>query len=235
MATLEATYSEWRNNTGGDMKVSDLFSAEMEPDLDKWLGNFTSLDDLFSAIPQLYARLETQNIQGIVEDGAVIVGPVHIGIGSVVRGHAIIRGQAIVGNNTVVESHAEIRAGSFIGSKCVIGHGCSIIKSMIMSNVNISAGAVIRNSVIGFGSVVGSGAALGTDEIEGPLGSVSQNPSKLGAVLGDYAVVGANSSIKSGTVVGSRTIIGEGVLAQGIYDSNQTVTLTQALEIKPRR
>jgi NDP-sugar pyrophosphorylase family protein len=133
-----------------------------------------------------------------------------------------------------VDSHAEIRAGSFIGSKCVIGHGCSIIKSMIMSNVNISAGAVIKNSVIGFGSVVGPGAALGTDEIEGPLGSVPQILSKLGAVLGDYAVVGANSSIKSGTVVGSRTIIGEGVLAQGIYESNQTVTLTQALEIKPR-
>jgi NDP-sugar pyrophosphorylase family protein len=216
------------------MKVSDLFSAEMEPDLDKWLGNFTSLDDLFSAIPQLYARLETQNIQGIVEDGAVIVGPVHIGIGSVVHGQAIIRGPAIVGNNTVVDSHAEIRAGSFIGTKCVIGHSCSIIKSMIMSNVNISPGAVIRNSLIGFGSVVGPGAALGTDEIEGPLGSLSQSLSKLGAALGDYAIAGANSIIKSGTVVGSRTIIGEGVLAQGIYESNQSVILTQAVDIKPR-
>jgi NDP-sugar pyrophosphorylase family protein len=216
------------------MKVSDLFSAEMEPDLDKWLGNFTSLDDLFSAIPQLYARLETQNIQGVVEDGAVIVGPVHIGMGSVVRGQAIIRGPAIVGNNTVVDSHAEIRAGAFIGSKCVIGHSCSIIKSMVMSNVNISAGAFIRNSVIGFGSVVGPGAALGADEVEGSLGSVSQTLSELGVALGDYAVIGANSIIKPGTVVGSRTIIGEGVLAHGIYEPNQTVTSSQALEIKPR-
>ena len=102
-----------------------------------------------------------------------------------------------------------------------------------MSNVNILAGAVIRNSVIGCGSVVGPGAALGTDEIEG-LGSVSQIRQKLGVVLGDYAVVGANSSIKSGTVVGSRTIIGEGVVAHGIYEPNQTVTLSQAVEIKPR-
>jgi UDP-N-acetylglucosamine diphosphorylase / glucose-1-phosphate thymidylyltransferase / UDP-N-acetylgalactosamine diphosphorylase / glucosamine-1-phosphate N-acetyltransferase / galactosamine-1-phosphate N-acetyltransferase len=216
------------------MKVSDLFSAEMEPDLDKWLGNFTSLSDLFSAIPQLYARLETQNIQGIVEDGAVIVGPVHIGVGSVVHGQAIIRGPAIVGNDTVVDSHAEIGSASFIGSKCVIGHSCSIIKSMVMNNVNISAGVFIRNSVIGFGSFIGPGAVLGAEEVEGSLESVSQTPSKLGVVLGDYAVVGANSSIKSGTVVGTRTIIGEGVLARGIYEPNQTVTLTQALEIKPR-
>ena len=215
------------------MKVSDLFSAEIEPDLNKWVRKFTTLGDLFSAMPQLYARLESQNIQGIVEDGAILVGPVHIGMGSIVHGQAIIRGPAIVGNNTVVDSHVEIRAGAFIGSKCVIGHSCSIIKSMIMSNVNISAGAVIRNSVIGCGSVVGPAAVLGPDEIEG-LGSVSQSLSKLGVVLGDYAVVGANSSIKSGTVVGSRTIIGEGVLAHGIYEPNQTVTLSQTVEIKPR-
>src|SRR5262245_27009079 len=215
------------------MKVSDLFFAEMEPDLTKWLDKFTTPSDLFSAMPQLYARLESQNIQGIVEEGAVIVGPVHIGMGSVVHGQAIIRGPAIVGNNTVVDSHAEIRAGTFIGSKCVIGHSCSIIKSMVMSNVSISADAFIRNSVIGFGSVVGPGAALGADEVESSISLVSRT-SEIGAVLGDYAVIGANSSIKPGTIVGSRTIIGEGVLAHGIYEPNQFVTLSQALEIKVR-
>ena len=87
--------------------------------------------------------------------------------------------------------------------------------------------------MIGFGSVVGPGAALGADEVERSLGLVSQTQ-KLGVVLGDYAVVGANSGIKLGTVVGSRTIIGEGVIAHGIYEPNQTVTLSQALEIKTK-
>src|SRR5262245_10081507 len=106
-----------RKNSRWDMTVSDLFSAEMEPALNQWLKKFASLDDLFSAMPQLYAKLKSQNVQGVVEDGAVIIGPVHIGAGSVVRGHAIIRGPAIVGNDTVVSSHAEILNGSFIGSK----------------------------------------------------------------------------------------------------------------------
>jgi NDP-sugar pyrophosphorylase family protein len=216
------------------MKISDLFSAQMEPDLNKWVRKFTTLADLFSAIPQLYAKLESQNVQGIVEDGAIILGPVHIGIGSVVRGQAIIRGPAIVGTNTIVDHHAEIQAGTFIGSKCLIGHSCSIVNSMVMSNVGISAGAFIRNSVIGFGSVVGPGAALGADEVEGSIGSVSQM-SKIGAVLGDYAVVGANSIVKPGTVIGSRTIIGEAVVAHGLYEPNQSVMPSQALEIKARR
>ena len=195
---------------------SDLFSAEMEPDLNDWVRKFASLGDLFSAMPQLYANLRQQNIQGIVEDGAVIIGPVHIGIGSVVHAQAIVRGPSIVGSDTVVNSHAEIQSGSFIGSKCVIGHSCSIIQSMVMNNVNVCAGAFIRNSVIGAGSVVGPGAVLGAVEAERAFGSSSQTSSKLGVVLGDYAVVGANGTIRPGTVIGPRTIIGEGVLADGI-------------------
>ena len=148
------------------MKVSDLFSAELEPVLNEWMRKFTSLDDLFLAMPQLYAKLKSQSIEGTIEDGAVLTGPVHIGRGAVVHAQAIIRGPSIVGPDTVINSHTEIRSGSFIGSKCVIGHGCSIIQSMVMNNTNIGAGAFIRNSVIGSGSVVGPGAALGPVEVE---------------------------------------------------------------------
>jgi NDP-sugar pyrophosphorylase family protein len=215
------------------MKVSDLFSAEVEPVLNEWMRKFTSLDDLFLAMPQLYEKLKSQNIQGLIEDGAVLSGPIHIGRGAVVRAQAIIHGPSIIGPDTVINSHTEIRSG-FIGSKCVIGHSCSIIQSMVMNNIKIGAGAFIRNSVIGSGSVVGPGAVIGPVEVERASAASSQTSSTLGAALGDYAVVGANSTIKSGTVIGSRTIIGEGVLADGIYGSNQTVTLVSALNIKPR-
>ena len=44
------------------MKISDLFSAEMEPDLNNWVRKFASLGDLFSAMPQLYASLRSRRI-----------------------------------------------------------------------------------------------------------------------------------------------------------------------------
>jgi UDP-N-acetylglucosamine diphosphorylase / glucose-1-phosphate thymidylyltransferase / UDP-N-acetylgalactosamine diphosphorylase / glucosamine-1-phosphate N-acetyltransferase / galactosamine-1-phosphate N-acetyltransferase len=216
------------------MKISDLFSVEVDPVLIEWMRKFTSLDDLFLGMPELYAKLESQTIEGIIEDGAVLSGPVHIGRGAVVHPQAIVHGPSIVGPDTVVNSHAEIQSGSFIGSKCVIGHSCSIIHSMVMNNANICAGAFIRNCVIGTGSIVGPGAALGAVDVERAPRANSQTSSKLGAVLGDYAVVGANSTLKPGTVIGSRTLIGEGVLAKGNYESNQTVTLTQTLNVNPR-
>jgi UDP-N-acetylglucosamine diphosphorylase / glucose-1-phosphate thymidylyltransferase / UDP-N-acetylgalactosamine diphosphorylase / glucosamine-1-phosphate N-acetyltransferase / galactosamine-1-phosphate N-acetyltransferase len=217
------------------MKISDLFSAEMEPALNEWMRKFTSPRDLFLAIPQLFATLTSQNIQGNIEEGAVIDGPVHIGSGSVVHAQAIIRGPCIVGQDTAINSHTEIQSGSFIGSKCVIGHGCSIIQSMVMDNALIGAGAFVRNSIIGSGCIVGPGAALGAVEAEQARGPASQTPLRVGAILGDCAVVGANGTIKPGTIIGAHTIIGEGVLAEGTYEPNQKITFKPALDIKRRR
>ena len=221
------------------MKVSDLFSTEVEDVLIDWMRKFTSLEDLFLAMPQLFAKLQFQCVEGTIEDAAVLSGPVHIGRGAVVHAQAIIHGPSIVGPDTVITSHTHIQSGCYVGSKCIIGHGCSIIQSIVMNNTKIGAGAFIRNSLIGSGSIVGPGAALGPVELERALGASPQNSrmlkaSTLGVALGNYAVVGANSTLKSGTVIGSRTIVGEGVLANGIYESNQTVTLRQALDIKPR-
>jgi NDP-sugar pyrophosphorylase family protein len=216
------------------MKVSDLFLEKSEPILNEWIRNFTSPADLFAAMPQLYANLESNNIQGIVEDGAVIVGPVHVGVRSTIYSQAIIRGPVIVGRDTIVSSHAEIQSGCFIGSKCVIGHGCSIINSMVMNTAVIWPGAFISNSVIGFGSVVGPGVVLGS-QMPDLSNRASRTSSDLGVILGDYSAVGANSTLKAGTIVGRRTIIGEGVLAGGTYDSDQIIASSQKLEIKPRR
>jgi NDP-sugar pyrophosphorylase family protein len=206
------------------MKVSDLFSADAESPLSNWIEQFVSPEELFAHLPQLYAKLNAQRIEGIVEEGAVIVGPVHIGTGAVVHSQAIIRGPVIIGGDTVVSGHAEILSGCFIGSNCVIGHCCSIMHSILMDNATVWPSAFIGNSVIGFGSVVGPGAVLGAERI--PLfAKPSHTSSALGVILGNYCTVGANSIIKPGTIIGPRTTIGEAVLAEGIYEPGQIVIL----------
>ena len=216
------------------MQVSDLFSAAMEPALNEWIRQFKSPADLFAGMPQLYAKLESLDIEGTIEDGAVLVGPVCIGACSVVRSLAIIRGPAIVGRDTVVGSHAEVQPGSFIGSKCMVGHGCSIGSSMVMNNVVIWPATFVGNSVIGFQSIIGSGAALGVARPE-MLNRTVCTSTGFGVFLGDHSVVGANSTLKPGTIVGQRTIIGEGVLVDGIYGPDQIVSATQNVQVTPRR
>src|SRR5262245_40253352 len=117
------------------MNVSDLFSAQMEPALNDWLAKFKTLEELVGSSDQLFAKLSSQAIQGPIEDGASIVGPVHIGVGTVVRTQTIIRGPAIVGPDCIVDSHTQIQPGCFIGSNCTVGHGCFLQESMLMNNV----------------------------------------------------------------------------------------------------
>jgi NDP-sugar pyrophosphorylase family protein len=216
------------------MEVCDLFSGKMEPALSEWIQQFTSPADLLSAIPQLYAKLESQVIEGTIEDGAQIVGPVCVGVGAVVQSLAIIRGPAIVGRDTVVRSHTEIQSGCFVGSNCRVGHGCSLVNSMVMNNAVIWPAAVIRNSVIGFQGVIGPGAVLGGARSE-LLNSDACTPAGVGVFLGDHAVVGANSTLRPGTIIGQRTIVGDGVLAHGTYDSDQRISAIQNVEVTPSR
>jgi bifunctional UDP-N-acetylglucosamine pyrophosphorylase/glucosamine-1-phosphate N-acetyltransferase len=199
------------------MKLSDLFSAEMEAALMEWLSKFTSLEELLAARHQLFAKLSSQTIQGTIEDGASIIGPVHIGMGAVVRTQTIIRGPAIVGTDSVVESHTEIQPGCFIGSNCIVGHGCCVRESMLMNNVVVWPSAVIIDSILGFGSVVGPGAVLGAKlQLSWTL---PRRPSEFGAALGDHAVVGANCTLKPGTILRPGVTIGDATLAEGLHET----------------
>jgi NDP-sugar pyrophosphorylase family protein len=190
------------------MKVSELFSEDMDPPFKEWLKKFNSLDELFDARSQLYARLNSQNIEGSVEEGALIVGPVHLGSGSVVQSQAVIRGPVLIGNDSFIGTHVEIRPGTFIGSGCRIDHGCSIMESILLNSSTIGPSSFIRNSIIGFACSVGPGAIVGAEKPAVSSGSL-RRPSELGVTLGDHSAVAANSTVNPGTIVAPWLVIGE--------------------------
>jgi NDP-sugar pyrophosphorylase family protein len=116
----------------------------------------------------------------------------------------------------------------------MVSHGCSIAKSMVMNNAVIGPATFVGHSVIGFQGVVGSGAALGAARPE-ILNTTQSTSTSSGVFLGDHSVAGANSILTPGTIIGQRTIIGEGVLADGIYGPDQIVAATQSVQVTPRR
>jgi glucose-1-phosphate thymidylyltransferase len=105
---------------------------------------------------------------------------------------------------------------------------------MVMNSAVIWPGAVIRNSIIGFQGAIGPGAVLGGARSELLKGDAC-TATDLGVFLGDHSSVGANSTLKPGTIVGQRTVIGEGVLAHGTYASDQRISAVQNVEVSPNR
>ena len=88
--------------------------------------------------------------------------------------------------------------------------------------------------MIGFQSVIGSGAAL---EVVRPemLNRTVCTSTVFGVFLGDHSVVRTNSTLKPGTIIGQRTIIGEGVLVDRMYGPDQIVSANQNVQVTPRR
>jgi NDP-sugar pyrophosphorylase family protein len=184
------------------MKPTDLFYSEVESELKEWIKQFSSVQDLFENRANLYAKLDALNIQGTVEEGAVIEGSVHIGVGTIVRSCAVLRGPIVIGENTVIDSHAVIQGGVFIGSNCHISPHTFVNASTCFNHTSIRAGACLNNVVLGSGCYVGENSVIGAEK----------HKHKLQAIVS--TLVGDDSFFASAT------ILPEGVVLESKYSSD---------------
>jgi NDP-sugar pyrophosphorylase family protein len=129
---------------------------------------------------------------------------------AVIEAGAVIKGPAIIGPKSFVASNAYLRGGVFLDQDCIVGPGCEL-KSTLMfrgskvahlsfvgdsivgSNVNIEAGAIVANYRNEMDDkrilILHKGAIIDTG-IE-----------KFGALIGDNTRIGANAVIAPGALI----------------------------------
>lgn len=86
--------------------------------------------------------------RGKVEDGAVVLGKVGIGEGSVVRSGASIRGPVIIGRNCVIGSRASLGPHTSIGDNTII-ENAEIEYCVLIGDSTIECERRITNSLMG--------------------------------------------------------------------------------------
>jgi UDP-N-acetylglucosamine diphosphorylase / glucose-1-phosphate thymidylyltransferase / UDP-N-acetylgalactosamine diphosphorylase / glucosamine-1-phosphate N-acetyltransferase / galactosamine-1-phosphate N-acetyltransferase len=167
----------------------------MEQEFDAWLSHFTSLEELFSSRHQLYSKLSRQQLDGVIEEHVVIVGPVHIGPNTLVKSGAILNGPLVVGPNSVIDNGAKVLSRTFIGTGTYVNSGALVFDSLLMNGCLVSENCVIQNCVLGCGVVVKAGCLVGD----------RMSPSdQVGTYVGDNAELGLGSIIGAGSVVAPR-------------------------------
>jgi UDP-N-acetylglucosamine diphosphorylase / glucose-1-phosphate thymidylyltransferase / UDP-N-acetylgalactosamine diphosphorylase / glucosamine-1-phosphate N-acetyltransferase / galactosamine-1-phosphate N-acetyltransferase len=135
---------------------------------------------------------------------------------AIVEENVVIKGPAIISENCFVGAHAYLRGGVFLGEKVKIGPGCEIKTSVVLressfahfnfsgdsiigSNVNFEAGAVIANHYNERTnkeiSVFINGNTLQT------------KVTKFGALVGDGSRIGANAVLSPGTILKPNSIV----------------------------
>ncbi len=122
----------------------------------------------------------------IIEPHVYIVGPALIDAGAVLRHGATIRGPALIGKLAVVGTNTEVTRSILLpGAKAA--HLNYVGDSIIGSNANLGAGAVIANLRFDRKNVRVQGQETGRN--------------KFGALVGDGAFIQCNAKLNPGTLV----------------------------------
>jgi NDP-sugar pyrophosphorylase family protein len=152
--------------------------------------------DLFPFVPrgldpwEIVARLPEWSTNfihadAVIEPGAVIKPPVVIGAGCFIAAHAYLRGGVVLGDGVTVGPGVEVKS-SLIGPGSGLAHFNFVGDSILGTEVNLEAGAVIANH-------------WNERPDTGRL--------KFGALIGDGCRIGANAVLAPGTILAPGTVV----------------------------
>lgn len=176
--------------------------------------------ELLEATEHVLSKLE-RRVDGSVEEGAQIRGPVVVEEGARIRSGAYLEGPVLVRSGADVGPNAYIRGSTVIGPDVSVGNAVEIKNSILMEGAAANHLSYVGDSVIGRNANLGAGttvANLRHDDSSVRMTVKEEQTDtgrrKLGVVLGDDVKTGINTSLNAGVKLdtAARTAPGETVL-----------------------
>ena len=160
-------------------------------------------------------------IDGAVEDGATLHGPVVVEEGTRIRAGAYIKGPVVVRSGADVGPNAYVRGATVLGEGVRVGNAVEVKNSVVMAGTAAGHLSYVGDSVLGQDVNFGAGTKVANlrhdDEsvsmrVKGE--QVDTGRRKLGVVVGDRTKTGINTSLNAGVKLGveASTMPGESVL-----------------------
>jgi len=196
--------------------------------------------DLFEANERALNQIEPF-VEGKIEDGAHLLGPVIVGKQARIRSGAYITGPAFIGEHSDIGPNCYIRPHTSIGKNVRIGNACEIKNSIIMDKVHIGHLSYVGDSIIGEECNFGAGTIVANYRFDAKTirmvikdEVVDTERTKLGIILGDRVKTGINTLFMPGVKVGNDSWIGPNVIAYRDVPPNTVLLLKQETEQKKR-
>ena len=166
--------------------------------------------DILAANEFLLNRIERSDFIGETEEGVTVNGKVILGKGSIILAGSYLEGNIIIGENCRVGPNAYIRGNTSIGNNCRVGPA-EVKNCVFFDNVRCDHVSYVGDSVLGDGAHLGAHTVIANlrhdkstirSEVKGEL--VDTKRKKLGAIIGDNANIGINTSIYPGRKIWPR-------------------------------
>ena len=166
--------------------------------------------------------LKDMKIEGEVQEGSKIKGPVEVGEGSIIRSGSYLVGPVSIGEDCDIGPDVVILPSTSIGDSTRIGPHSEVRNSIIMNDARIGSAAIVSDSVVGASSILGDQMMVES----GPCVVEVEEAflrAEFGAIISDNVTAGARVMAHAGTVVGSGARIDSGSIVRGQIERESRV------------
>ncbi len=133
-----------------------------------------------------------------VESGVVLKGPIIVGPNCFLAAHSYLRGGVYLGEGCVVSPGCEVKS-SFVFERTRLAHFNFLGDSIVGSDVNIEAGAIVANYR---NELIDKKLQIQLDKVV-----FSADVEKFGALIGDHVKIGANAVVAPGALLRTGAIV----------------------------
>ena len=133
---------------------------------------------------------------------------------AVIAATAYLGAPCIIGAGSEVRHGAFIRGSALVGESCVVGNSVELKNTILFDGVQVPHYNYVGDSILGYKAHMGAGSI--TSNVKSDKSPVvvkdgserhETGLKKFGAMVGDFVVVGCNSVLNPGTVIGRNSSI----------------------------
>lgn len=164
--------------------------------------------ELLDANELLLPELETR-VDGDVEEGATLHGPVVVEDGARVRAGAYVEGPVLVRAGADVGPNAYVRGATVLGPDARVGNAVEVKNSLLMAGATVAHLSYVGDSVLGRDVNFGAGTTVANLRHDGAAVRMRVNGRpedtgrrKLGVVVGDDVKTGIDTNLNAGVKLG---------------------------------
>lgn len=129
----------------------------------------------------------------------------------------------LVGEDANMGHGSSLLAGTCIGNNVTIGPHCVIENCVIYDDVQVSAGSILRNTILGEGTRVGPGFSAISGACDVRTADGWHHLDDVGSIVGEDVRIGGSVVFLPGTMLGNRARVAHATTVRGNIEDNATV------------